>query len=137
MKSNTAPNRPDKTLFEKLRITVLGLTGRLPTPPPEEVAKWIKAGAVLVDVRSQFEARKDPVPGAINIPLAGLGGELSGLPTGKAFVTFCRRGGRAERAKNLLEANGRKAINGGGFKNVLKILRSNEAGHVEPAAHRT
>jgi len=137
MKSNTAPNRPDKTLFEKLRITVLGLTGRLPTPPPEEVAKWIKAGAVLVDVRSQFEARKDPVPGATNIPLARLEGALSALPPGKAFVTFCRRGGRAERAKDLLEANGRRAINGGGYKSVLKILQSNESGHVEPAAHRT
>ena len=137
MKSKTAPDRPKKTFVENLKTTVLGLRGKLPTAPPEEVAKWIKKGAVLVDVRTRIEARKDPVPGAINIPLAGLGGELSGLPTGKAFVTFCRRGGRAERAKNLLEANGRKAINGGGFKNVLKILQSNESGHVEPAAHRT
>jgi hypothetical protein len=49
---------------------------------------------------------------------------LSELPRNKAFVTFCLRGGRAERAKNMLEANGRKAINGGGYKSVLKILDS-------------
>ena len=137
MKSNTAPDRPRETLFEKLRITVLGLSGMLPTAPPEEVAKWIKSGAVLVDVRTDFEARKDPVPGATNIPLPKLERELSALPPDKAFVTFCRRGGRAERAKNLLQANGRKAINGGGYKSVLKVLQSSESGPVEPTARRT
>lgn len=124
MSSNTALDRPRKTFFEQLRITFLGLTGKLPTAPAEEVAKWLKDGAVLVDVRTNFEARKDPVPGATNIPLAKLEGELSRLPPGKAFVTFCRRGGRAERAKNLLEANGRKVINGGGYKSILEIVES-------------
>jgi phage shock protein E len=133
MSSKTVSGRPEKTFFEQLRITVLGLTGKLPTAPPDEVAKWIKNGAVLVDVRTNYEARKDPVPGATNIPLSKLEGELSGLPPNKSFVTFCRRGGRAERAKNLLEANGRKALNGGGFKSVLKVLESNRAGHVEAA----
>jgi len=93
-------------------------------PPAEEVAKWIKKGAVLIDVRSKLEVRKKPVPGAINIPLVKLDDELSTLPRNKAFVTFCLRGGRAERAKNLLQANGLKAINGGGYKSVLKILES-------------
>jgi len=137
MKPDTAPNRPKETFFEKLRITVLGLSGKLPPAPAEEVAKWIRNGAVLVDVRTNFEARKDPVPGALNIPLAKLEGELSGLPPGKAFVTFCRRGGRAERAKNLLEANGRTAINGGGYKNVQQVLKSNDSSRVDHAAQRT
>jgi rhodanese-related sulfurtransferase len=66
--------------------------------------------------------RKNPVPGATNIPLLKLEGQLSELPRGKTFVTFCLRGGRAERARVMLEADGRKAINGGGYKNVLKIL---------------
>ncbi len=122
MKSKTAPGRPKKTLIENLRTTVLGLRGKLPTAPPEEVAKWIKKGAVLVDVRTRIEARKDPVPGARNIPLLKLEGQLAELPPNKAFVTFCLRGGRAERAKNLLQANGRKAINGGGFRRIQRIL---------------
>jgi phage shock protein E len=122
MKSKTAPGRPKKTIIENLKTTVLGLRGKLPTAPPEEVAKWIKKGAVLVDVRTKIEARKDPVPGALNIPLLKLEGALPELPRNKPFVTFCLRGGRAERAKNLLEANGRKAINGGGYKSVLKVL---------------
>jgi phage shock protein E len=122
MKSKTAPSRPKKTFAENLKTTVLGLRGKLPTAPPEEVAKWIKKGAVLIDVRTKIEVRKNPVPGATNIPLLKLEGALSELPRNKSFVTFCLRGGRAERAKNLLQANGRKAINGGGYKSVLKIL---------------
>lgn len=120
----TAPDSSRKTFIKNLQTTVLGLRGKLPVSPPEEVAKWIKKGAVLVDVRTRVEARKNPVRGATNIPLLKLEGELSELPRNKAFVTFCLRGGRAERAKNLLQANGLKAINGGGYKTVLKILES-------------
>jgi len=124
MKAKTAPGRPKKTFAENLKTTVLGLRGKLPTAPPEVVAKWIKKGAVLLDVRTKIEAKKDPVPGATNIPLLKLEGALAELPSNKSFVTFCLRGGRAERAKTLLEANGRKAINGGGYKAILKILES-------------
>jgi len=122
MKSKTAADRPKKTFVENLKTTVQGLRGKLPTAPPEEVAKWIKQGAVLLDVRTRIEARKNPVPGATNIPMLKLESELSGLPRNKGFVTFCLRGGRAERAKKILEANGRKAINGGGYRSVLKVL---------------
>jgi phage shock protein E len=123
-KKKTAAERPGQKLIRNVKTTVLGLRGKLPMPPPEDVAKWIKKGAVLLDVRSKLEVRKNPVPGATNIPLLKLEGQLSELPRDKAFVTFCLRGGRAERAKNMLEANGRKAINGGGYKSVLKILDS-------------
>jgi len=125
MKSETAPDRPRKTFVENLKTTFLGLCGKLPTAPPEEVAEWLRKGAVLVDVRTPAEARKDPVPGSTNIPLFKLEGQLAELPRDKAFVTFCRRGGRAERAKSLLEAKGRKALNGGGFKSIQKVLEGN------------
>jgi phage shock protein E len=134
MKAKTAA--PKKTLVDNLRTTVLGLRGKLPTAPAEEVAKWIKKGAVLVDVRTPIEVRSNPVPGATNIPLLKLEGRLPELPPNKMFVTFCLRGGRAERAKNLLLANGRKAINGGGYKSMLKILESKPSGPVDAAAPR-
>jgi phage shock protein E len=124
VKKKAVVKGPGQKLIRNVKTTILGLQGKLPMPPPEEVAKWIKQGAVLVDVRSKLEVRKNPVPGAINIPLLNLDDELSTLPRNKSFVTFCLRGGRAERAKVKLEANGRKAINGGGYKSVLKILES-------------
>jgi phage shock protein E len=125
MKSETTPERPTKGFIKNLRTTILGLRGKLPVSPPEEVAKWIKEGAVLVDVRTRIEARNNPVRGATNIPLLRLKGELSKLPRDKAFVTYCLRGGRAERAKSLLQANGFRVINGGGYKAILKILEGN------------
>jgi phage shock protein E len=123
-KKKAAAGGTKQKLIRNVKTTILGLQGKLPMPPAEEVAKWIRKGAVLVDVRSKLEVRKDPVPGAINIPLLKLDDELSTLPRNKTFVTFCLRGGRAERARVMLEANGRKAINGGGYKSVLKILES-------------
>jgi len=125
MSSNTSQDHPKKSLIDSLKTTVLGLLGKLPTAPPEEVAKWIGKGAILLDVRTKIEAGKNPVPGATNIPIRKLEDELSALPPNKPFVTFCLRGGRAERAKNLLQANGREVLNGGGYKNILKALEKN------------
>jgi phage shock protein E len=124
MKSKSAPDTPKKGFIKNLRTTIQGLRGKLPVSPPEEVAKWIKKGAVLLDVRTKIEARSNPVPGATNIPLLKLKGQLAELPRNKTFVTYCLRGGRAERAKNMLEATGLKAINGGGYKAILKVLES-------------
>jgi phage shock protein E len=124
MESRTASNYPKESFIESVRTTILGLLGKLPVSPPEEVAKWIKEGAVLLDVRTRIETRKHPVRGAMNIPLSSLQGELPKLPRNKAFVIYCARGGRAERAKRLLHANGLKAINGGGYKAVLKVIES-------------
>lgn len=125
MKSKTTPDHPMKGLIKNLRTTILGLRGKLPASPPEEIARWIKEGALLLDVRTRIEAKNNPVPGATNIPLLQLKGELSKLPRDKAFVTYCLRGGRAERAKNLLQANGFRVINGGGYKAILQLLESN------------
>ena len=40
--------------------------------PPEEVAKLLKKGALLIDVRSRLEAKLGIAPGATNIPLLTL-----------------------------------------------------------------
>jgi phage shock protein E len=125
MESRAASDYPRETFFKSVQTTILGLLGKLPVSPPEEVAKWIKEGAVLLDVRTGIEARRTPVRGATNIPLSKLKGHLSDLPRNKAFVIYCARGGRAERAMKLLHANGLKAINGGGYKAILKILATN------------
>ncbi len=90
--------------------------------PPDEVAKLIKRGAFVVDVRSKLEARKGVAPGAVNIPVLKLKSNLKDLPTNRTIVTYCVTGGRAAKAKEILEANGFKAANGGGYKTILKIL---------------
>lgn len=90
--------------------------------PPKEVATLLKGGAVLVDVRSRLEAKLGMVPGATNIPLLRLKSYLKELPRDRTIVTYCGTGGRAAKAVDILEANGFKAANGGGYKAIRKIL---------------
>jgi phage shock protein E len=90
--------------------------------PLEEVAKLLKKGALLVDVRSKLEAKRGMAPGATNIPLGLLRGHLDELPLDRNIVLYCGTGGRAEKAREVLDAEGFKAFNGGGYKDVLKIV---------------
>lgn len=90
--------------------------------PPAEVAKLLKKGAFLIDVRSRLEAKLGMAPGATNIPLLRLKKHMDELPRDKTLVLYCGTGGRAGKAKEVLEANGFKAANGGGYKAILKIV---------------
>ena len=90
--------------------------------PPEEVAKLIEEGALLIDVRSKVEARNGIAPGAANISLFTLKRRMDELPRDRNIVLYCGTGGRAGKAKEVLEAAGFKAFNGGGYATILKIL---------------
>jgi rhodanese-related sulfurtransferase len=90
--------------------------------PPEEVAKLIKNGAFVLDVRSKIEGKIAMARGAKNIPLLRLKSHLKELPRDRTIVTYCGTGGRAAKAVEILEANGFKAANGGGYKAILKVL---------------
>ena len=49
---------------------------------------------------------------------------LDELPRDRNIVLYCGTGGRAGKAKEVLDAAGFKAFNGGGYKTILKILES-------------
>jgi rhodanese-related sulfurtransferase len=95
--------------------------------PPEAVPKLIKAGAFLVDVRPTLGAKMGMVPGATNISLFTLKRRLNELPRDRKIVLYCHSGASAAKAKEKLDALGFKAFNGGGYKDVLKIVRAIEA----------
>lgn len=88
----------------------------------KEIAALIKKGAFILDVRTIFEARKGLAPGATNIPLLRLKRHLDELPHKKTIVTYCGTGERAGKAKDILEANGFKVVNGGSYSEIVKIL---------------
>ena len=67
--------------------------------PPEEVAKLLESGALLVDVRSKVEALVGIAPGATNIPLSALKRHMAELPRDKDIVLYCGTGARAGKAK--------------------------------------
>ncbi len=92
--------------------------------PENEVARLIGNGAFILDVRFPFEAKKGIAPGATNISLLQLNRHLGELPRDRTIVTYCMTGGRAGKARDILERNGFKVINGGGYETVRKIAMS-------------
>ena len=95
--------------------------------PPEEVAKLINDGALVVDVRTKIEARMGIAPGATNISLFTLRRRLDELPRNRNIVLYCGTGARAGKAKQVLEAAGFKAFNGGAYTTILEILEQQTA----------
>lgn len=69
-----------------------------------------------------METRKGVAPGAVGIPLIRLKRHLDELPKNKNIVTYCGTGERAGKARDILEAAGFKAFNGGAYEEILKIV---------------
>lgn len=89
---------------------------------PEEISELIKSGAIILDVRSNLESRRGTAEGAVNIPFLKLKSKLDKLPKDKTIIVYCGTGGRADKALNILQKAGFNAVNGGGYKGILKIL---------------
>jgi rhodanese-related sulfurtransferase len=81
------------------------------------LAHWEAAGgAFLLDVREADELADEPVPGALNIPLAELRARLGELPRDREVLVTCRSGQRAYLATRILLQHGFQARNlSGGF----------------------
>ena len=80
----------------------------------------------LHDITLGLEAKKGIVPGAKNINMLVLGRHLDELPRDRTIVTYCKTGGRAGKARDILERNGFKVINGGGCETIRKIAMRQE-----------
>jgi rhodanese-related sulfurtransferase len=113
-------------LIEKVCDKYFLGTGTSSIRPESEVAKAIRQGACILDVRMAFEAKKGMAPGATNISLLELNRRLGELPRDRTIVTYCQTGGRAGKARDILERNGFKVINGGGCETVRKIVMRQE-----------
>ena len=95
--------------------------------PEGEVAESIKEGAYILDVRIGPETKKGMVPGAKNIDMLVLGRHLDELPRDRTIVTYCKSGGRAGKARDILADHGFTVINGGKYETVLKIVEKNQS----------
>ena len=101
--------------------------------PESEVAEAIRSGACILDVRLALEAKKGMVPGAKNIDMLVLGRHLDELPRDRTIVTYCKSGGRAGKARDILDRNGFKVLNGGSYERVLKIVENDRSAAGEAA----
>ncbi len=80
----------------------------------------IKAGALVVDVRTADEFLDGAYPGAINIPVGELLSRLNELgPKDRPIVLYCATGSRSALAAKLLKVAGWKDVtNAGGLEDM-------------------
>jgi NADPH-dependent 2,4-dienoyl-CoA reductase/sulfur reductase-like enzyme len=73
------------------------------------VASLAAAGEQIVDVRPAVSARKSPVPGAVNIPLAELRARVDELDRSQPVYTICQMGKTSYFAARILANHGFEA----------------------------
>ncbi|NUP27323.1 MAG: rhodanese-like domain-containing protein [Nocardia sp.] len=84
---------------------------RAPALSAREAIDAVRDGALIVDVRRQFEWNRTHIPGAVHLPLEQLTSGCENLPDDRLLITFCTGGLRSYGAANLLIEYGFDAKN--------------------------
>ena len=90
----------------------------------EEARRYLREGALLVDVRTPDEIGGGSVPGAINIPLSDLPGAMTKHAPDKnrVLLLHCQSGGRSAMAARKLRAAGyTRVLNVGSFGQAQRL----------------
>ncbi|MBK9107400.1 MAG: rhodanese-like domain-containing protein [Saprospiraceae bacterium] len=84
----------------------------------------VKAGAIILDVRTPAEFSGGHIPGSLNIPLQDLNKKLSKLDKNKTIISCCASGMRSAAARKLLLENGFVNVyNGGGWHSLSHKIK--------------
>jgi rhodanese-related sulfurtransferase len=78
---------------------------------PGAAAQLVEDGAVLLDVREDYEWEAGHAPRARHIPLGQLRVRMHEVPEGRPVVTICRSGHRSAHAATMLADTGRATAN--------------------------
>lgn len=84
---------------------------RPPAITAAEAVRRVADGALIVDVRREFEWNRAHIPDAVHLPLEVLADRCLELPDDRLLITFCTGGIRSAGAANLLVENGFDAVN--------------------------
>ncbi len=85
----------------------------------QTIQERIAAGARIIDVRTPEEFADGAFPGAVNIPVSGLGARLAEVPRDKPVVLYCASGARSGAAARLLKSAGyTDVVNAGGLADM-------------------
>lgn len=90
----------------------------------DKINRYIKEGAVLLDVRSISEFETNHIEGSINAPVQSMDKYLEQLDKEKPIITYCARGGRSTLAASKLRRKGYRVVDGGGIKNMRRQLKA-------------
>jgi rhodanese-related sulfurtransferase len=82
-----------------------------------------KEGAIVIDVRDEWEYQEGHINGAVNIPLHEIPASINQLKKlDGPLILYCRSGNRSAGAVNLLKKSGINDVyNGGGMAEMQKI----------------
>lgn len=78
---------------------------------PEQAQAKVKAGALILDVRTPLERQEAKIPGSQALPLDRLAAEWEKLPKDREIICQCRSGSRSATAARFLAAKGFKVYN--------------------------
>ncbi|WP_298534204.1 rhodanese-like domain-containing protein [uncultured Algibacter sp.] len=85
----------------------------------DKIKSFLKAGAIVIDVRTDEEYKLGAIKGSENIPLHNLKSKIKDIQDlKKPVITCCASGIRSAKAASILKTQGIKAINGGGWTSL-------------------
>ena len=99
------------------------LFGGPQTTSGNDIKGYIDAGAIILDVRTEQEFAEGNIEGAVNIPVQVLAQYVNNVKEyNKPVVVYCRSGGRAGSAIQILNQAGVTAYNAGGLSDMRNIM---------------
>lgn len=89
----------------------------------EQVKEMLDEGAIIIDVRTPQEYNEGHISNSLNIPVQQIEARISTIKKkSKPVILCCKSGGRAGRAKAVLQRNGIKCMNGGSWGGLNYML---------------
>ncbi|MEN8764671.1 MAG: rhodanese-like domain-containing protein [Wenyingzhuangia sp.] len=89
----------------------------------EKIQEYLKAEAVVLDVRSDEEFAEGHVSGSEHIVLQTLPGKVDLVKAyAKPVIAVCRSGARSQQATDFLKQHGIDVMNGGPWQNVAQYV---------------
>jgi rhodanese-related sulfurtransferase len=77
-----------------------------------DAAAAVDGGAMLLDVREQWEWDEQHIPGAVHIPMNEMPARVEEIPADRDVYVYCKMGGRSARVADYLRRHGReRAVN--------------------------
>ncbi len=91
----------------------------------ESYSKIIQGKAIIIDVREESEVKEGMIKDALWIPLSKIDANpkaetesIKKLAQGKEVFLYCRSGARSGKVQGILEKEGVKSVNLGGFSSL-------------------
>jgi rhodanese-related sulfurtransferase len=76
-----------------------------------EAQDYLRDGAVLLDVREDYEWDDGHAPQAVHVPMSEISARVEEIPKDKTIVCVCHVGGRSARVAEALNGAGWVAVN--------------------------